>query len=427
MPIEITPSRKLFLTNYPSFRYWKKKHIENLNQDKPLSLYIHIPFCSGKCAFCYYLTHKYKNQEQVNRYADALCSEINTVNSEFDLSKRKIDSVYFGGGTPSLLNDKQLANIINTLNQNFDLTNDVELTIEINPNLVNTKKVGLLNDLGFNRISMGVQSFDDNTLKLSERKHTSGKAEEAVNILLSESNASVNIDLLSGLAGDNLQTWEQTIRKAVDLKVHNITVYKLQTYSNTGFYKKGVRKEIIDLPSDDEEVKFMSLALDVFEQHNYKPLTYFTFGLSGDYDHKYVNNIWNNGDLYSFGISGFGNLGNTCFQNTSDLEKYYNHIDNSEIPLARGYKLSLTESLIRYIVLRMKLCTLNTDEMQDIYGINILKIIPDVISELTDQDYISIDSATLSLTRKGLLFGDYAGARIAHGLKEYFKMDKLLL
>lgn len=430
---EIYPTRKIFVTNYPEFKYWRNissqgmSEVTSLTDDtRSLSLYIHIPFCLQRCSFCFFLTLKYEDLAQINRYVDTVCKEIKLGSEVHGLSRRKVKSIYFGGGTPSILGDEHLTKIVTALGASYDIS-DAEMTIEIEPKIVKQRKVRLLNDLGFTRISLGVQSFNDDVLELSNRNHTRAQVRDGLELMLAESNATINIDLLSGLANDTYETWSQSVQEAVDMKIHNITVYKMQTYSNTDFFKHGVRRDDIKLPTDEEEFDFMNLALDKFEEYNYKASTYFTFNLDGEYQDGHLKNIWNGGDMYPIGISSFGNLGKSCFQNTSNLNTYYEKLDKSELPVIRTYDLSHAESAIRFILLRAKLTTIHFDGFEQLFGFDLREVIRPTLSELESEDYIRINHNEIQATRKGILFGDYFGMRIAFALKEYLKLDKLLM
>jgi oxygen-independent coproporphyrinogen-3 oxidase len=411
------PKRVPLIPNYPPFRQWKKAAVEEMLGVKPINIYVHIPFCTQRCAFCYYKTVDLKERPEVDEYVTAVCREIEMAAKRFHLGHRPVVSIYFGGGTPTLLREHHFEQLVECLHKNFSI-GEPEFTVEAEPLTVTQKKMDTLSSLGVNRLSIGVQSFCDEIIKLSGRGHNEKQALRAINIARQAGNWQVNIDLLSGLAGETQETWERTMECALATEVESITVYKMEAYSNTQFYQLGVREKALELPSDEQELKFMQYAMEQFEQTQYLPWSFFTFTKMGRYVHKYIPSVWRGTDLYGFGVSAFGCLGDSLFQNTSDLEKYAATLAGDELPQARGYHLTSLERMIREVLLGMKLLRLDLKEFQRRHGFKLESLCASTLTQLESDSFISLSENEIELTLKGILYGDYVGQILAESLKE---------
>ncbi len=424
--IEIKPSRKGFVTNYPHFRYWKKPAINDLLSGLPLNIYLHAPFCIRKCAYCYYRTEKYKNQVQLDEYTEALCREIKLSSHQFNCHHRPVHSIYIGGGTPSLLKVAQLKRIINCLHENFKIKTP-EFSIEAEPRTINTQKVHAYKKLGINRISIGIQSFNNEIIKLSGREHTGEKALKAIDIIKDAGDMVINIDLLSGLAGETPKTWNETIETAISTEVHNITVYRMEVYLNTEFFKKSVRKKVLELPSETQELELMKIAMEKFDHSNYKPWSFFTFTREGEFQHQYATNLWEGEDCLALGPSGFGTLGHHNYQNSNELDSYLDYIKKEQLPIIRAHRLTSKDLMLKDLMLGMKLCRLSRKDFVNRHGFDFCDVLPGTIDELCSEDYILLEEDVITLTSKGILYGDYVGKRLAQDLKQYIGMDNFSL
>jgi oxygen-independent coproporphyrinogen-3 oxidase len=424
--IEIELSRKNFIANYPHFRYWKKQAASDMLAEEPVNIYIHVPFCVQKCAYCYYKTERYRDPGQLAALVDGLSREIRLANRRFNLRPRPVKSIYIGGGTPSLLKEELLAALVDCLRQNFDIR-EPEFTIEAEPRTLNDRKVRAYKELGVNRISIGIQSFNDEIVKLSGRKHTGKRALEAIDIVKQAGDFVINIDLLSGLAGETEASWSRTLDTAIAAQVHNITVYKMETYFNTEFFNKGVRKNLLELPSEAQELRFMEMALEKFAASPYKPWSFFTFTLNGDYQHRYATNLWHGQDCCAFGPSAFGLLGHYNYQNVSSLDNYFSLLEEETLPVVRGYRLTSKDVMLRDVLLGLKLDRFSRGRFSQRHGFDLCRVVPDTVEALRRDDFLQLDDEAITLTSKGILYGDYVGKRLAAALKQYLGPDKLNL
>lgn len=412
-----TPSRKGFITNYPSFQHWKNLSAgEMAIERQPINLYVHIPFCIQRCSYCYFRTYNLTGNERTerfNQYVKALCREMEIVSQYFHLKERPVSSIFFGGGTPTLLEEDHLHQIVESLHRHFKIDNP-EFTVEAEPVTLTQRKANILKDLKVNRISLGIQSLCDDIIKQSKRLDTESKILKSIEIAKTTGSI-INIDLLTGLAGETPETWAYTVNRALETEVESITVCKMELYANTDYYKE-IRAQNLDLPSEEQELQFMQYALDRFEQTPYRPWCFFTFTKEGRYVHQYTVNIWTGGDLYPLGVSAFGKLGNWSFQNTNDIDKYMAMIETGELPITRGYYLTSLDQMIRDVMLEMKLARLDLKAFQRKHGLKLPSVCASVIQQLESENFITVSDDDIKMTTKGILYGDYVGKKLAKSL-----------
>ena len=418
------PTREEFYTNYPFFKYWKKDSNDKLHTPDPINIYIHIPFCKQICDFCFYMKELVKSTAQVDQYIDSLCKEMELASEIHGLKTRKVASVYIGGGTPSILNQKQYNKLMESLYKHHAM-DAPEFTFEAEPGTFSNKKLLWYKDSGVNRISMGVQSFVDKVIELSNRKHTAEQAIRSIQMVRDAGQFSINIDLLSGLAGESMDSWARTIDIALEQGVDMLTIYKMKAYANTTFFNKGVRNDEIVLPSEEEEIQFMAYALDKLAESDYQMWTTFAF-TKDTYLHTYVENTWRGDDLFSYGSSAFGKIGKISYQNTNNISLYNEQIHNNKLPVYRTFPLSVKDEIVKELLLcGVRLASYSKKEFVRKFGFDYFHLIPETLEELRKEKYILEDSDELRLTRKGVLFGDFVGKVLASSIKESLGRDTI--
>ncbi|MGV6808420.1 MAG: coproporphyrinogen-III oxidase family protein [bacterium] len=415
-------SRRGFITNYPNVTQWQSLSANHLHQPEPLNIYVHIPFCAQQCSYCYYRVVTGATRNEMNRYADAISKELSMMVKRYNLHQRPIRSIYFGGGTPTMLQREQLERITQSIKDNFDTVEGAEFTIEGEPVSMTEKKAEAFRGLPIpvTRISMGVQSLDDHVIQHTQRKDTADKVIKAIRTAMGVV-PNVNIDLMSGLAGDTLPTWQNSVNKALDTGVSSITVYKTEVYANTQYFRD-LRKDKIRLPDDNEEFAYMEYALEAFEKANYKPWSFFAFTKNGDFPHIHAPSLWRGEDYLPLGTSAFGKIGNQLFQNSNDPQKYIEAIESGQFATQRGHQLTGKDNMVRAALLGMKLMTLDLNTFQEKFGYRLEKLCEPVINELLDNDFITLNGGEnpheLTMTRKGVLHGDYVGKQLGRALQE---------
>ena len=412
--LEVT--RRGFVTNYPDFRQWRKEAVEQGLNRQPLNVYLHLPYCIQRCAYCHYKTTTLRNTQlsEIDRYVDSLCREIKIATERFHLRERPAISVYFGGGTPTLLSPANIERVMQTLRQNLTLA-DPEINFEAEPVSLTARKAEILTQHGVNRINLGIQSFCDEIVFRTGRRDTEKQALKAIEIALL-TGAVVNIDLISGLQGETPETWAYSVRRAIESGAQSITVYKLEIYANTEYYAN-LRRQNISLPSDEEELRLARYAFEELTSVGYQPVNFFTFTRGGQYVQRHITTKWQGTDVYAFGSSASGSLGNWAYQNTNDLERYSELLEQEKLPLFRGYVYNDLELMTRDVILGMKLIRFDRRSFRKRHGIDLVRLCEPVVRRLQEDEFIAVEDDAIVVTRKGILYGDYVGRVLATALE----------
>ena len=406
-------SRKGFIITYPMFRYWNKTALEDGLKLQPLNVYIHMPYCIQRCAYCWFKTTTLKENrlKEIDHYVQSVCKELELASKHFDLRHRPVETVYFGGGTPTLMTEDNIDRLFAALHENFNVV-DPQITFEGEPVTLTERKAAALKRNKVNRISLGIQSFKEEIVFNTGRRDTEEQAFEAIELAKS-TGAEVNIDLISGLAGETPESWEYSVRRALDADVHNITIYKLELYANTPYYSAEKSHEI-SLPTDEQELEFIKYALAELKKHDYRPVNTFTFTKGGVYDQKHTRSKWLGNDNCAVGVSAFGSIGRWNYQNLNDIPSYTQAIDRGELSAFRGYNSTTFDLLVRDAVMGIKLVDLDHLWFRDKHGVDLLKVCDGELSELEAEGFVTIDARNISLTDHGVLYGDYV-ARVLEG------------
>jgi len=412
--LELT--RRGFVTNYPDFRQWRKEAVEQGLNRQPLNVYLHLPYCIQRCAYCHYKTTTLRTTQlrDIDRYVDSLCREIEIAAERFHLRERPTISLYFGGGTPSLMSAANIDRIMRTLRRNLTLA-EPEINFEAEPVSLTAHKAEILMQHGVNRINLGIQSFCDDIVFRTGRRDTEKQAMKAIDIALG-TGAVLNIDLISGLQGETFETWAYSVRRAIESGAPSVTVYKLELYANTEYYAQ-LRRQNISLPTDEEELSFARHALDEFTQAGYQPANFFTFTRGSQYVQRHTTTKWQGVDIYAFGASAFGSLGNWAYQNTNELDRYSELLEQGKPPLFRGYVYNDLELMTRDVILGMKLIRFDRREFKRRHGLDLVKLCGPAFERLQEDDFITVDDEAIVLSRKGIMYGDYVGRVLASALE----------
>jgi len=410
-------SRKGFIITYPMFRYWNKSAVDDGILPRPLNVYIHMPYCIQRCAYCWFKTTTLKENRlsEIDRYVQSVCKELEMASKHFDLKKRPVETVYFGGGTPTLMTEDNIDRLFEALNENFTLA-DPQITFEGEPVTLTERKAALLKRHKVNRISLGIQSFKEEIVFQTGRRDTEAQTMEAI-ALAKSTGADVNIDLISGLAGETPETWAYSVQRAIETGVHNITIYKLELYANTPYYT-AERTHEISLPTDDQELEFIQYAQAELKKHDYHPVNTFTFAKGGVYDQKHTRSKWLGNDNYAAGVSAFGSLGDWNYQNLNDIPNYTEAIESGQLPAFRGYTCSTFDRMVRDVVMGIKLVGFDHLRFREKHGIDLLRVCDTELAQLADEGFLTVGAQSITLTDHGVLFGDYVGRVLEGSLKK---------
>ena len=291
----------------------------------PKSVYIHIPFCIKKCAYCSFLSGispMFKAD-----YTDSLIKEIKKF-----YEGTFLNTIYFGGGTPSLLEPLEVKKILDC----FNFNKDCEITLEMNPKTANLEKLKAFFDIGINRISLGVQSFDDNILKIAGRIHNSNEALKSIEDIKNAGFKNFSIDLMYGLPHQTLKIWQNTLEQAKKLALPHISLYGLKIEQGSDFYSNPPK----NLPDNDTQADMYEMALEVF--NDYCHYEFSNFAKAKDFFSRHNLNYWNVEPYWGFGVAAAGFTGNKRYENENDFEKYLKNPTSDK----NFYKTNLLEEHI---------------------------------------------------------------------------------
>lgn len=291
-------------------------------------IYIHIPFCKAKCIYCDFYSVAGQD-DRIANFVNILISEIETC--QVDTSKWTFDTIFIGGGTPSLLNAKQLEKIITALNNKYDLSKIIEFTIEANPGEAPKEKLQDFYSLGINRLSIGVQSFNTELLQFLSRIHT---VEDVFKTFQSTRTAgfdNINCDLIYNIPGQSLEDWQSDLNTLVNLNPEHISAYSLTVEKETKLYQLVYNKSV-QMPPDKLHEHFNTLTLSSLNKHNYAQYEISNYSKN---DKECLHNLhyWENDFYLGFGPSAHSYDGKKRWNNHSNLDRYISLIENGKSPV----------------------------------------------------------------------------------------------
>ena len=272
----------------------------------PKSVYIHIPFCKSKCHYCSFVS--YPKEELKKDYLKVLEYEINSI-----YEGEPLNTLYFGGGTPSLLSSEEFDNLM----RHFNINSKTEITAELNPDDLSFSYLRSLYDSGINRISIGAQSFDDAILKIINRRHSSGQIIQAVENALNAGFKNISLDFIYGLPNQSGEMFYDDLKRAVNLGVEHISLYGLSIEEGCYFYKNRPK----DLADDDSQADMYLGAVELLKNSGFGHYEISNFAKTG-FESKHNLNYWNNEEYYGFGVSAHGYLNGVRYGNQIIIEDY---------------------------------------------------------------------------------------------------------
>lgn len=421
-------NRDGFVVAWPPQRYWKPAaEVETAAPtragDAPLHLYFHIPFCLQRCRYCFFKIEVLSESSHAvrERYVDALCAELEQVADAHALRGRRVQTIYFGGGTPSVLQPEQLARIRRAIERCFAIAEDLEFVFEIEPVTLNNRLIDGLAALGVTRISFGIQSFDDRVVALTGRHDTEEKNAGAIRRAM-DAGVVVNVDLLSGLEGETTHSWRHSIDRAIELGVHAVTVYKLELYSNA-HYMADLRRGKLSLPGPEEELALARWGLARLREAGYRPSTYFTFTREGRHAQRHIIARWRGEDMYGIGASAFGCVGGVARQNASEIDDYLARVESGRSATQRALVLSSVDHMMRDIVMGLKTTEIDLAAYRRRHGVDPGYLLAEDIARLQDRGLIETADDCLRLTDEGVLYGDYCGRYLGAAMRRILSGD----
>jgi len=371
-------------------------------------VYLHIPFCKSRCSYCDFATDVYKRGEIVNRYVDALTSEILAAHDEKNPpanaggSDLSIDTIYFGGGTPSLLTPLQLEKILSAVDKQFAVQPDIELTVEMNPATVTLEKLKDYRSLGVNRASFGVQTFDDTELKRLARGHNADDARMTFRLLRDAGFENISFDLIAGLPRQTLADWERNLDEALTLQPEHLSLYLLEIHDGTPLATQ-VRDGRQPMPDEDLAAEMYELMLDKVTAAGYAQYEISNFARTG-FESRHNTKYWRLEPVYGFGVSAHSFDGSQRYANERDTAKYVSLIEGSG---GADVMREQIDAASEFIFLGLRLNKgIDAAEYKTRFGIDLHQKYSAELKEIRDAGLIETDGRNFRLTRRGMLFSN---------------------
>ena len=313
---------------------------------KELELYLHIPFCERKCAYCDFLSAPADLPVRIS-YIKKLQEEIAYYGAQY--GEYQVSSIFFGGGTPTILEGYQLAAILETVKEHFNITTDAEITVECNPGTLTAGKAEKLVQAGFNRLSMGLQSADDRELQLLGRIHNFAQFLESYDLARKAGFRNINVDLMSALPGQTLKSWQDTLQKVTALRPEHISAYSLIIEEGTPFYERFAEDERIReegghprlLPEEDVERQMYELTETFLQIKGYERYEISNYAKPG-YECRHNCGYWTRKDYLGLGLGASSLVEHQRFQNTSELKTY---LEQEYSPQCEGQHERMAETI----------------------------------------------------------------------------------
>ena len=367
----------------------------------PLGLYIHVPFCRSKCQYCDFYSLTTKDDSLIDGYLDAICDHIKEAGAL--APNYKVDTVYFGGGTPSFFGAEGMAIIMTTIRRNFDVVPDAEITFEANPDSISDKLLHRLYAEGFNRVSLGIQNDNDALLRKLGRPHTYAQAVSAFHRIRKAGFRNVSVDLIYGLPGQTLHAWQETLEHVLMLNPEHISCYGLKVEEGTPLYDY---KDFANLPDDDAQADMYLAAVETLRGRGFRQYVISNFcrkGLVSRHNMKY----WVGGEYLGFGPSASSDFAGKRYTLVRDLAAYIQGIREGGEVMEDVQEIPLRERAGEYLMLRLRTSSgIQAEEYEKLF---LLPIAPleEILQKHRNLGYVTRnDDGRFCLTPKGYLISN---------------------
>ncbi|MBX3042836.1 MAG: radical SAM family heme chaperone HemW [Candidatus Kapabacteria bacterium] len=379
---------------------------------KKYGIYIHFPYCVHKCSYCDF--YSIENLNSRNKFTKLLTKEIEMKFAEFS-DEILVDSIFIGGGTPSLMKPHHIEPVFKIIRDNVTLTSDCEITMECNPGTIDVKFLTVYKELGVNRISFGVQSFIEAELKFLERIHSKDDIAKSVKLAREVGFSNISIDLMFALPNQTPDNWYYNLNKAIELETNHISAYSLIYEPGTPLYEDYKSGKIV--PQNDEsdsELYFMTN--EVLSKAGFMQYEVSNYAKSGS---KCRHNLryWSGDEYFGFGPSAHSYIGERRAWNYRSNDKYFQSLENGNFPIEGFEDLSRNQMIFEKIYLGLRAEGINFDEFANFYKIDLFKCHRNYIEKLISEGFAELNSGILKLTNKGYFTGDNITVKFASAIE----------
>lgn len=362
-------------------------------------IYIHIPFCKSRCSYCDFATDIYRDGDLVERYVDAVAGEIDRFAGD---EKTGVDTIYFGGGTPSLLSVRQIEKILIAVNNRFTVSVDAEITMEMNPATVTPETLAGYRSLGVNRASFGVQTFNELDLKLLARGHNAADALNTFKLLRAAGFDNVSFDLIAGLPGQTIADWTTNLSKAIELGPEHLSLYLLEIHEGTplDIQLKSSRRQ---LPDDELSAEMYEIMIDRLVSADYEQYEISNFARPG-YHSRHNTKYWLLDAVFGFGVSAHSFDGEQRYANERTTSKYLELIESGQS--AEVFRETINAAS-EFVFLGLRLTDgIDLNEFEARFGRSLSAAYGHEIKDLIDKGLLEKKHDKIGLTRLGMLYSN---------------------
>ena len=408
----------VFVSNYPPYAHWGKKHLPAAQQAldqapadaaADLGLYLHIPFCRKRCKFCYFRVYTDKNSKQILRYLDALAREVELYAARPATQGRPLRFVYFGGGTPSYISARHLRQLAARLQATMPWDQAEEVAFECEPGTLTQAKVAAIAEIGVTRLSLGLENMNDEILRDNGRAHTTREIRAALPWVQAAGFQQVNVDLIAGMVGETWELWRDTVQKTIDLDPDSVTVYQMELPFNTVYSKQVLGADDGPPPFADWQTKrdWHAYAFEQFAAAGYQPSSAYTVMKKGtDARFVYRDAVWQGADMLGCGVASFSHMQGVHYQNDPSWDHYLESLEGGTLPLSRAYPTTPEERLVREMILQLKRGHLDAAYFRAKFGVELADEFGAAYANLQEEGMLAFDRDQVRLTPQGLLMVD---------------------
>ena len=375
---------------------------------REMEIYVHIPFCVQKCSYCDFLSMP-ADDDVKKQYIGRLKEEIRQMSEEYP--GRPVKSVFFGGGTPSILPGSVITGIMDCIRENFQIQSGAEITIECNPGTLDVSRLTQYKKAGINRLSLGLQSADDKELKLLGRIHTYEDFLKSFDCARKCGFDNINVDVMSGLPTQKLKSWEQTLKKVTGLKPEHISAYGLIVEEGTPFWKiygydeetrrKG--EQPLFLPSEEEERQMYAFTVEYLGKKGYERYEISNYARPG---HQCIHNrgYWDRSDSLGVGLGASSMMDNCRFSNTGSMEEYL----KGRTLEGEKYRLSRREQMEEFMFLGMRMTEgISRTDFLKAFQVTVDFVYGDILKKLEQEGLVRDEKGRICLTDRGIDVSNY--------------------
>jgi oxygen-independent coproporphyrinogen-3 oxidase len=413
------PTAVEFQESYDEAAYRESLEEAAARPDEPLSLYVHLPFCEERCTFCGCSVIITKKRPVVAEYLQYLHREVQLVAAALR-GRRRLVQYHWGGGTPTYHSVEEMRALQGVVRECFDIQPDAEVAIEVDPKVTTPEQIDTLLDLGFNRLSMGVQDFTPEVQAIVHRNQTEAETRALYAYARRAGFGSINFDLIYGLPRQTLPAFRRSLESVIELRPDRVAVYSFAYIP----WIKGNQKTIdtVDLPSPELKVELFCLAREAFLDAGYRPVGMDHFALPDDELSLAIEKrtlhrnfmgytVKQAPDMIGLGVSAIGDVAGAYAQNGKKLSEYYPAIDAGRFPIERGYRLSEDDKIRRFVITQV-MCNFHLDKqaVTDRFGVEFDRYFAIELAELAapggavEAGFVHLDQEAIGLTPLGQLF-----------------------